>query len=59
LSVRSPRNAGCRISDSLVHSVNFTSPTSFGISGVADLGERHCSDFAGLAFAALGFAWTM
>ena len=30
LSVRSPRKAGCRISVSLVHSVNFTSPTSFG-----------------------------
>ena len=34
LSVRSPRKAGCRISPSLVHSVNFTSPTSFGISHV-------------------------
>src|SRR5262249_50540683 len=34
LSVRSPRKTGCRISDSLVHSVNFTSPTSLGISHV-------------------------
>jgi hypothetical protein len=34
LSVRSPRKTGCRISDSLVHSENFTSPTSFGISHV-------------------------
>src|SRR4029077_11200792 len=34
LSVRSPRKTGCRISASLVHSVNFTSPTSFGISHV-------------------------
>ena len=34
MSVRSPRKTGCRISASLVHSVNFTSPTSFGISHV-------------------------
>ena len=34
LSMRSPRKAGCRISPSLVHSVNFTSLTSFGISQV-------------------------
>ena len=34
LSVRSPRNTGCRISPSLVHSVNFTWPTSLGISQV-------------------------
>src|SRR6516165_1552113 len=34
LSVRSPRKAGCRISPSRVHSVNFTSPTSLGISHV-------------------------
>jgi hypothetical protein len=32
LSVRSPRNTGCRISDLLVHSVNFTSATSFRIA---------------------------
>ena len=34
LSVRSPRKAGCRISPSLVHSANLTSPTSFGRSHV-------------------------
>jgi hypothetical protein len=34
VSVRSPRKAECRISPSLVHSVNFTSPTSFGMSHV-------------------------
>ena len=34
LSLRSRRKAGCRISPSLVHSVNFTSPTSLGISQV-------------------------
>ena len=32
MSVGSPRKAGCRISSSLVHSVNFTSPTSLGIN---------------------------
>jgi hypothetical protein len=37
LLVRSPRKAGCRISPSLVHSVNFTSATSFGISHVVSL----------------------
>ena len=34
LSTRSPRKTGWRISDSLVHSVNFTSPTSCGMSHV-------------------------
>src|SRR5215471_7466253 len=34
LSVRSPTKAGCRISPSLVHSVNFISPTSLGVSHV-------------------------
>jgi hypothetical protein len=39
LSVPSPRKTGCRISDLLVHSVNFTSPTSFGISHVVAFSE--------------------
>ena len=37
LSVRNSRKTGCRISASLVHSVNFTSPTSLGISHVVAL----------------------
>jgi hypothetical protein len=34
LSSRKPRNAGCRISPPLVHSVNFTSATSLGFTQV-------------------------
>src|SRR5437588_9111357 len=47
LSVRSPRKAGCRISPSLVHSVNFTSPTSLGIS--------HLVAFSSFTFWSKGF----
>jgi len=43
LSVRSPRKAGCRISPSVVHSVNFTSPTSLGLSHCA--AQIQCGKF--------------
>src|SRR6516225_3087791 len=49
LSPRSPRKAGCRISPSLVHSVNFTSPTSLGISQVVA--------FSSFTFWSKGFLW--
>jgi len=49
LSLRSPRKAGCRISPSLVHSVNFTSPTSLGISQVVA--------FSSFTFWSKGFLW--
>src|SRR5215470_10251038 len=47
LSLRSPRKAGCRISPSLVHSVNFTSPTSLGMS--------HAVAFSSFTFWSIGF----
>src|SRR6516165_7152239 len=47
LSLRRPRKAGCRISPSLVHSVNFTSPTSLGMS--------HAVAFSSFTFWSIGF----
>jgi hypothetical protein len=47
LSARSPRKTGWRISESLVHSVNLTSPTSLGIS--------HVVVFSSLTFSSKGF----
>ena len=41
LSPRIPTNAGWRICPSLVHSVNFTSQTSFGLTQVVDLLVRY------------------
>src|SRR5262245_28338870 len=59
LSVLRPRNTGCRISPAAVHSVNFTSATSFGFTQVvaASLGTLAAIGFV-LVIKGTIFRWS-